>query len=56
MIEIKSIQIDHILVTNSGIFLIETKNWSEKSLNNPSLRSPCSASKKNELCTVHNTN
>jgi len=37
---IKSIQIDHILVTPSGIFLIETKNWSEKSLNNLGLRSP----------------
>ena len=37
---IKSIQIDHILVTPSGIFLIETKNWSEKSLNNLMLRSP----------------
>jgi hypothetical protein len=37
---IKSIQIDHILVTPSGIFLIETKNWSEKSLNNLTLRSP----------------
>jgi hypothetical protein len=37
---IKSIQIDHILVAPSGIFLIETKNWSEKSLANLSLRSP----------------
>lgn len=37
---IKSIQIDHILVAPSGIFLIETKNWSEKSLGNLSLRSP----------------
>jgi hypothetical protein len=37
---IKSIQIDHILVAPSGIFLIETKNWSEKSLENLSLRSP----------------
>jgi len=37
---IKSIQIDHILVSPSGIFLIETKNWSEDSLNNLSLRSP----------------
>jgi len=37
---IKSVQIDHILVTPSGVFLIETKNWSEKSLNNLSLRSP----------------
>lgn len=37
---IKSVQIDHILVAPSGIFLIETKNWSEKSIKNLSLRSP----------------
>lgn len=37
---ILSIQIDHLLVTPSGIFLIETKNWSEKSLVNLDLRSP----------------
>lgn len=37
---IKSIQIDHLLITPSGVFLIETKNWSEKSLNNLTLRSP----------------
>ena len=37
---IKSVQIDHILVGPSGVFLIETKNWSEKSLDNLSLRSP----------------
>ncbi len=37
---IRSIQIDHILVGPSGVFLIETKNWSERSLNNLSLRSP----------------
>lgn len=37
---IKSIQVDHLLVAPSGIFLIETKNWSEKSLENLSLRSP----------------
>lgn len=37
---IKSVQIDHILVGPSGIFLIETKNWSEKSLENLKLRSP----------------
>jgi hypothetical protein len=37
---IKSVQIDHILIAPSGIFLIETKNWSEKSLANLSLRSP----------------
>ncbi|MCX2574980.1 nuclease-related domain-containing protein [Pedobacter sandarakinus] len=37
---IKSIQVDHLLVAPSGIFLIETKNWSEKSLQNLDLRSP----------------
>ena len=37
---IKSIQIDHLLVTPSGIFLIETKNWSKKSLASLDLRSP----------------
>jgi hypothetical protein len=37
---IKSIQIDHLLIAPSGIFLIETKNWNEKSLENLSLRSP----------------
>lgn len=37
---IKSIQIDHILISPAGIFLIETKNWSENSLNNFNLRSP----------------
>ena len=37
---IKSIQIDHLLVTSSGVFLIETKNWSEKSLSSFDLRSP----------------
>ncbi|KAF2327304.1 nuclease-related domain-containing protein [Flavobacterium daemonense] len=37
---IYSIQIDHLLISTSGIFLIETKNWSDNSLNNPDLRSP----------------
>lgn len=37
---VKSVQIDHILVGPSGIFLIETKNWSERSLESLSLRSP----------------
>jgi Nuclease-related domain len=37
---IKSIQIDHLLVTPSGIFIIETKNWSDKSLASLDLRSP----------------
>ena len=39
---IKTIQVDHILIGPSGVFLIETKNWSEQSLNNPKLRSPVS--------------
>jgi len=37
---IKSIQIDHILLSPAGIFLIETKNWSQHSLSDLSLRSP----------------
>ena len=37
---IKSIQVDHLLIAPSGIFLIETKNWSEQSLNSLNLRSP----------------
>ncbi len=35
-----SIQIDHLLVTNSGIFSLETKNWSKKSIESLDLRSP----------------
>lgn len=37
---IRSIQIDHLLITNAGIFIIETKNWSKASINNLDLRSP----------------
>lgn len=37
---IKTIQIDHILISTAGIFLIETKNWSKASLKNLNLRSP----------------
>lgn len=37
---IKSIQIDHILLSTSGIFLIETKNWSQKSMESIDLHSP----------------
>ena len=37
---IQSVQIDHILISPSGIFLIETKNWSENSIRNTQLRSP----------------
>ena len=37
---IKSIQIDHILLSSAGIFVIETKNWSAQSLKNLNLYSP----------------
>jgi len=37
---IKSIQLDHLLISPSGIFIIETKNWSNASLNNLNLYSP----------------
>lgn len=37
---IYSIQIDHLLVCKSGIFLLETKNWSKSSVENLDLRSP----------------
>lgn len=35
-----SIQIDHLLVCQSGVFLLETKNWSRRSIENFDLRSP----------------
>lgn len=37
---IKSAQIDHLLIAPSGLFLIETKNWSKKSWTEQNLRSP----------------
>ncbi len=37
---IRSVQIDHILVGPSGVFIIETKNWSEISMADWSLYSP----------------
>ncbi len=37
---IYSIQIDHLLISKAGIFIIETKNWSKLSVNSLSLRSP----------------
>lgn len=37
---IYSIQIDHLLISKAGVFIIETKNWSEKSVSSLSLRSP----------------
>lgn len=35
-----SVQIDHIVLSKAGIFLIETKNWSKKSVQSIDLRSP----------------
>ncbi|MBQ0732757.1 nuclease-related domain-containing protein [Aquimarina celericrescens] len=37
---IYSIQIDHLLISKAGIFILETKNWSKSSVNSLSLRSP----------------
>jgi len=37
---IYSVQIDHLLISKAGIFILETKNWSESSVNSLSLRSP----------------
>lgn len=37
---VSSIQIDHLLISKAGIFIIETKNWSQSSVNSLSLRSP----------------
>jgi hypothetical protein len=37
---IYSIQIDHLLVCQAGLFIIETKNWSKQSVENVDLRSP----------------
>ena len=50
---IKSVQIDHILVAPSGIFLIETKNWSEKSIKDMSLRSPVEQIKRANYALYH---
>ena len=38
--KILSIQIDHLLISKSGIYILETKNWSKKSIESPDLRSP----------------
>jgi hypothetical protein len=38
--QIFSIQVDHLVIAPSGIFLIETKNWSQKSIESLDLFSP----------------
>jgi len=37
---IYTVQIDHVLISRAGIFIIETKNWSKTSVNAISMRSP----------------
>ena len=37
---IYSIQLDHLLVSRSGLFILETKNWSKESIKSLDLRSP----------------
>ena len=50
---IRSVQIDHLLVAPSGIFLIETKNWSQNSLRNLSLRSPVEQVRRTSFALYH---
>ena len=38
--KIFSIQIDHLVVSPGGVFILETKNWSQKSIKSVNLRSP----------------
>lgn len=40
--KIHSIQLDHLLITKAGLFILETKNWSKESIDNADLRSPVS--------------
>ena len=35
-----SIQIDHLLISRAGVFVLETKNWSKQSIQSLDLRSP----------------
>lgn len=53
---IKSIQIDHILISPSGIFLIETKNWSQESMGNLNLHSPVQQIKRTNYALYKVTN
>lgn len=38
--KIFSIQIDHLVISPGGVFILETKNWSQKSIRSLNLRSP----------------
>ncbi|MCX6351250.1 MAG: nuclease-related domain-containing protein [Bacteroidetes bacterium] len=46
---IYSIQVDHLLVSTKGIFILETKNWSKKSIDSLDLRSPVKQVKRTSL-------
>ncbi len=35
-----SIQIDHLLISKAGVFILETKNWSKESIQSLDMRSP----------------
>ena len=37
---IQTIQIDHLLISKAGIFILETKNWSKRSIESKKLWSP----------------
>lgn len=47
-----SIQIDHLLICQSGVFLLETKNWSKQSIKNLDLRSPVEQILRTNLCVI----
>jgi hypothetical protein len=47
--KIFSIQIDHLLISNAGVFLLETKNWSKKSIESYDLRSPVTQIKRSNF-------
>lgn len=56
---IYSIQADHIVVGYSGVFLIETKNWSKDSINNSNLYSPIEQVKRSSFglfCYLNSSN
>ena len=50
--KIHSIQIDHLLISKAGIFILETKNWSRKTMESKHVRSPVEQGKTIRLCLV----
>ena len=53
-----SIQLDHLVISRAGIFILETKNWSKKSVDNEMMRSPVDQIKRSSyaLFTLINSN